>query len=108
MLNKIILFFILVLNLLILNACADLKKGLGIEKEVPNEFLIEKKESLTLPPDYKLIPPDSINNNSNANKTDDELKSIVNKNIEKENSTKIKSNKNEISEIEKEILKEIK
>lgn len=108
MLNKIVLFFILVLNLLILNSCADLKKGLGIEKEIPNEFLIEKKELLTLPPDYKLIPPDSINNNSNANKADDELKSIINKNIENESSTKIKSNKNKISDIEKEILKEIK
>ena len=51
MYNKIILFLIAVCGILALNSCSSLKKGLGIEKEIPNEFLIEKRD----PWFYRLI-----------------------------------------------------
>ena len=57
--NKISLFLIVIVGLLALNSCSCIKKGLGIEKDSPNEFLIEKKAPLVIPPEYKLLPPDS-------------------------------------------------
>ena len=59
--KKIInLFFLLIL----LSSCENIKKGLGITKEVPNEFLIEKRNPLTMPPNFDLLPPDSVNQNN--------------------------------------------
>ena len=55
--NKIFLFLITIFGILALNSCSDIKKGFGIEKEIPNEFLIEKKAPLVMPPEYKFLPP---------------------------------------------------
>ena len=53
----IIYFFLLIL----FAGCETVKKGLGMEKDKPNEFLIEKRDPLVLPPNYKILPPDSKN-----------------------------------------------
>jgi len=57
--NKILIiyFFLFIL----FTGCETVKKGLGMEKDKPNEFLIEKRDPLVLPPDYKILPPDSKN-----------------------------------------------
>ena len=61
------LFTIALLLILSLSSCTSVKKTLGLEKDVPNEFLIEKRDPLTLPPDYDILPPDS-NAKINKNK----------------------------------------
>lgn len=40
-------------------SCSDLKKGLGLSKNPPDEFMIEKNDPIILPPNYDLLPPDS-------------------------------------------------
>ena len=55
MCNRKLLFLALMCGMFVLNSCSDLKKGLGMEKDVPNEFLIEKRNPLVLPPDYKML-----------------------------------------------------
>ena len=35
-----------------------------ILKDVPDEFLIEKRNPLTMPPNFDLLPPDSLNQNN--------------------------------------------
>jgi hypothetical protein len=102
------LFTILLLLALSLSSCTSFKKTLGMEKDVPNEFLIEKRDPLTLPPDYNILPPDS-NAKTNKNKrSTSSLKSIFNKDLgsqKKSSSANIPSN---TKGIENDILKQIK
>src|ERR1700758_4412875 len=38
-------------------ACADFKRAVGIERTSPDEFAVESRAPLTMPPDYDLRPP---------------------------------------------------
>ena len=105
--NKIFLFLIAVFVILTMNSCSDVKKGLGLEKEIPNEFLIEKKAALILPPDYKMLPPDSQIKTRDAKKSNNSLKQILDSNSNNKKSLG-EPNDNTSSDIEKEILKQIK
>ena len=80
---------------------------MGIQKEIPNEFLIEKKDSLVLPPDYKILPPDTKNTQLENKKSDSSLQSIFDQNTK---AREIKSDdlNKKSSELEKEILNQIK
>lgn len=94
-----------------LQSCSDFKKGIGIEKDIPDEFLIKKIDPLKQPPDYSLLPPDSNKKNFNSSKREKNLKQIISENI-KNNSldTSLTIEKNDLSnpEIEKSILNQIK
>ena len=37
--------------------CTDLKKTIGIEQTLPDEFAVESRAPLTIPPDFDLRPP---------------------------------------------------
>jgi hypothetical protein len=91
----------------LLNSCENLKKGLGMTKDIPDEFLIEKRNPLTMPPNFDLLPPDSVNQNNQKDEKDN-LKNIFNKNIEKDkNDVEINKGTNSGS-LEKSILEKIK
>jgi len=102
------LFTIVLLLIFSLSSCTSVKKTLGLEKDVPNEFLIEKRDPLTLPPDYNILPPDS-NAKINENKeSTNSLKSIFDKGLgsqKKSSSANVPSN---TRSIENDILKQIK
>lgn len=40
-----------------LGGCTDIKRAIGIEKVVPDEFAVVSRAPLALPPDYSLRPP---------------------------------------------------
>ena len=40
-----------------LAGCTDIKRGLGMEKVVPDEFAVTASAPLAIPPDYTLRPP---------------------------------------------------
>src|SRR5215468_9317495 len=42
---------------LLLFGCGDFKRTLGIEKTSPDEFAVESRAPLTIPPDFDLRPP---------------------------------------------------
>lgn len=42
---------------LLLSACADPVRALGLQKEAPDEFAVVARAPLNLPPDYSLRPP---------------------------------------------------
>jgi len=42
---------------LALAGCTDIKRGLGMEKVVPDEFAVTASAPLAIPPDYTLRPP---------------------------------------------------
>ena len=104
--NKIVFFF-LVFNLTFLSSCSNIKKDIGLEKDVPNEFLIEKKDPLALPPDYKILPPDTKNAKVENEKSDSSLQSIFDQTTNTQK-IKIEDSNKKSSELEKEILNQIK
>lgn len=100
--TKIFSNFIILFICTLLFSCSSLKKDLGIEKDLPNEFLIKKREPLKLPPDYKIIKPKSENPQISPEK-DNSLKKIFEKNLEEKNI--IKNNNTDLENI---ILDQIK
>ena len=71
--------YITIIILIFLSSCSSFKEvGQVMRNEkikTNDEFLIEKKEPLVLPPDYKDLPePDSV---KNKEKKDDKIKKIL-------------------------------
>jgi hypothetical protein len=42
---------------LLVSGCSDLKKSIGLERTSPDEFAVESRAPLTIPPDFDLRPP---------------------------------------------------
>jgi hypothetical protein len=40
-----------------IGGCSNAKKQLGLQRNVPDEFAVVKRAPLSMPPDYKLAPP---------------------------------------------------
>ena len=66
----------LIVSSILLVSCENIEKGLGFRKDAPNEFLIEKRNPLTMPPNFDLLPPDSVNQNNQKDEKDN-LKEIL-------------------------------
>jgi hypothetical protein len=41
----------------LISGCTDLKKAMGLEKTSPDEFAVESRAPLEMPPDFDLRPP---------------------------------------------------
>jgi hypothetical protein len=102
--KKIISLFVL---LILLPSCENVQKGLGMKKNVPNEFLIEKRNPLTMPPNFDLLPPDSANQNNQKDEKDN-LKEILNKNLGKDKQDSGINKGTYSRSLEKSILEKIK
>ena len=102
------LFTILSLLALSLTSCTSFKKTLGMEKDVPNEFLIEKRDPLTLPPDYNILPPDSNAKISKNKESVSSLKSIFDKDLGSQKKSSSDDVPGNTKSIENDILKQIK
>ncbi len=48
---------LLILAALLLSACGNPVRALGLQKEAPDEFAVVARAPLSLPPDYSLRPP---------------------------------------------------
>ena len=103
--SKIFIIFIIVISL---TSCQSAKDALTLKKKSnADEFLVEKKSPLVLPPDYGKLPlPVDEQEKLNDNKNQDEINILLGTN---ENSKTTSSNldKNS-SSIENSILKKIK
>ena len=101
--KKFFIYFIYFIFMILLSACQSAKEGFTLKKKNnSDEFLVEKKNPLVMPPDYKNLPMPEDFQSKNINKNDDEFKSIINNNTSKD----IKNNKNKLN-IEKSILEKI-
>ncbi|NBP31176.1 MAG: DUF3035 domain-containing protein, partial [Proteobacteria bacterium] len=65
----------LILLIFLFSSCQSLEKGLGLRKDIPDEFLVEKRNPLIMPPNFDLLPPDSVNQNNQKDEKDN-LKEI--------------------------------
>ncbi len=102
--RKIINLFALIF---LLSSCENVQKGLGMKKDVPNEFLIEKRNPLTMPPNFDLLPPDSLNQNNQKDEKYN-LKDIFNNNLGKEKKDPEINKGSDSGSLEKSILEKIK
>ena len=102
--KKIVNLFVLSI---LLSSCENVKKGLGMKKDVPDEFLIEKRNPLTMPPNFDLLPPDSVNQNNQKDEKDN-LKDIFNKNLGKDKKDTEINKGTDSGSLEKSILEKIK
>ena len=70
-------FYILTATVLLFSSCSSLKEGfVNQKKNNSDEFLVEKKSPLVMPPDYNELP---IPNEENINKESNEIKSLISK-----------------------------
>ncbi len=89
--------------LFFLNSCQSVKDGLsGRKNENSDEFLVEKKNPLEIPPDFKELPVPKVDENKNrSQEIDEEIEELV-KSITK--SEKINSKNKSAEEF---VIKEI-
>ena len=92
---------LLLIFLVFLNTCQSLKDGLGGRKqENSDEFLVEKKNPLELPPDYGELPtPKKTDKDESktSEKIDEEIEKLF-KNVEESETTTSTSDTNRSAE----------
>jgi len=55
--NPFALGFFCLAGVSLLPGCTDFKRSIGLEKTSPDEFAVESRAPLTMPPDFELRPP---------------------------------------------------
>ena len=71
----------LLVSILILSACQTVKDGLSLQKRNnPDEFLVEKKNPLILPPNYNELPIPGDQNISEPIKQENIIESLLSQN----------------------------
>ena len=100
--------FILALFLIFFQSCASMKDGLSrSKKDNTDEFLVEKKNPLKLPPDYEVLPTPNQEELSEKKKSNNEIEKLLN--VPKQNSKdreNLKKKKN--SSLEEFLLEKVK
>ena len=92
---------------LILTSCQTAKDALSLKKKSGgDEFLVEKKSPLVLPPEFGKLPTPTNEQNNEGKSEENDIKSLVSNNDENL-STKTEKN-TEPTSIEQSILKNIK
>ena len=102
--KKITIFFI---TLFFLASCGSSKDAFTLKKKSStDEFLVEKKKPLVLPPDYGKLPmPQDSQINNNNEIEDEEINILINNDSKNLSSTVEKDSKS--TSIEKSILEKI-
>ena len=108
--KNLVYLFLALIALATLSACQSVKEGLtGTKRSNSDEFLVEKKNPLVLPPEFEKLPvPNSIvNNDQNIdNSEDNDLRVILG---QEKNSIKTESKtKKTNTSLEKSIIEKIK
>ena len=97
--------FIFITITLFFSSCATVKEGFkNQKKDSSDEFLVEKKSPLVMPPDFNELPIPQ-EEGTNSEKDENEIKKLISKNEE----NKVKNDTAEKSKtIEDSLLKKIK
>ena len=70
-------FYIVMIIVIFLSSCGTVKKGfINQKKNNSDEFLVEKKSPLVMPPDYNELP---IPKEENVEKETNDIKSLISK-----------------------------
>ena len=100
---KIFKIFLILTYILILQSCNTVKEGFRSQKKnSTDEFLVEKKSPLVMPPEFSELPTPKISESLESS-TSNEIENLV-KNSDEKNITETKTNNQgnfEISILEK-------
>ena len=81
--KNLIIYILTAASLMFLTSCGLVKEGFGSsKKENSDEFLVEKKMPLKMPPKFNELPKPSETNQSN-NVSDNEIKTLISNNENK-------------------------
>ena len=104
---KVIKFFLFISLLAFISSCGSVKKAFTNQKKVgSDEFLVQKKSPLVMPPDYDQLPiPEEMKTNNQDIEQASEIKDLINENENEneDNNTKLNQNfeENLINKIKK-------
>ena len=104
MIKKFKFITLSLLFLFIFNSCSGIT-GAG-KKENNDEFLVQKKSPLLMPPDYSELPNPKLNSENETLKKNNEIKELIVNSDQNKNFSSDKENPNE--NFEKLFLKKIK
>jgi len=103
--KKINILLILLISILIFNSCSTVKEGFRSQKKNSiDEFLVEKKSPLIMPPEFNELPIPDNNNQKSENNEETDIKKLITNN--ENSSTENISNQN--TNFENSILEKIK
>ena len=95
-------FFIYIFFLSLLTACQSAKEGFSLKKKNnSDEFLVEKKNPLVMPPEYSDLPVPEDFQSQSSNAREDEFEKIINNSKSKKTKKNIKKTNIEQSVLEK-------
>ena len=107
MIKKYKILFYLILLSVFLHSCGSVRDGLSLKKKENSEqFLIEKKKPLIMPPDFEELPQPSSFESENQQISQEETSSFDLKTIIK-NSKKTSKNTSSTDDLSSEIEKKI-
>ena len=102
--KKIKIFILTILFFVVLQSCGTIKEGFSSQKKnSSDEFLVEKKSPLVMPPDFEELPIPNTNE-TQINENSNSIKSIISSNKDSVSTQNIETNQN----LESSILKKIK
>ncbi len=92
--------------ILLLPACGGVKDALTLKKKSSaDEFLVEKKSPLVIPPDFGKLPEPTTSQNNDVSENENEIEELL---TNKKDNAVSSENKSQSSSLEETILKKIK
>lgn len=95
--KKFNLISFILITFLVLPSCQTLKKGFQSQKKnSTDEFLVEKKSPLVMPPEFSKLPSPEVTDNETQELQNNDIKKLItnNENSESTISNSTKKNKN--------------
>tara|TARA_B100001113_G_C20614715_1_gene407678 strand:+ start:119 stop:445 length:327 start_codon:yes stop_codon:yes gene_type:complete len=103
--TKILLLFLI--SIIFLSACGTVSEGFRSQKKNSiDEFMVEKKSPLVMPPDFDDLPLPNQNNKNLKKEKEADIKSLISNNETSSNNTQESSSNN--TNFENSILEKIK
>ena len=62
---------------LLIAGCTDFKRSIGLEPTLPDEFAVESRAPLTIPPDFELRPPQPGATGPQEKSADQQAKQVI-------------------------------
>jgi len=102
---KLLKFFLILSLYILVSSCGTVKEAFTNQKKnSSDEFLVEKKSPLVMPPDYKNLPAPNTQNNIKENSNNIESLITNNEKVDKKDNNSEGSDQN----LEKTLLNKIK
>ena len=82
--KKIFKLIAIIISILVLNSCGTVREGFSSQKKNSiDEFLVEKKSPLVMPPDFNKLPIPQQSNQISEKEDETNLKSLITDNKDK-------------------------